>query len=71
VQGGGDCLAFMATDSSLDGRSGVYFNNMVTGIPAISPGHAFTEKDPSEEAQRVDEAARLWELSAQLVGVDV
>lgn len=66
VQGAGDCLAFMAVDPSLDGRSGLYFNNETTGIPGISPGHKFTEKLPSVEAQSSQEAQRLWELSAKL-----
>jgi hypothetical protein len=66
VQGGGDCLSFMAVDTSLAGRSGLYYNNMTTGIPGISPGHQFTEKLPSSEAQSKSQAERLWNLSAQL-----
>jgi hypothetical protein len=31
VSGGGDCLVFMATDASLAGRSGVYYNNDLDG----------------------------------------
>ena len=32
-------------------------------------GHKFEASPPSAEAQRDDEAARLWALSAQLVGL--
>ena len=67
VQGAGDCLAYMAVDPSLDSRSGLYFNNEVSGTPLIAPGHTFTEKLPSKEAQDDQKAARLWELSEKLV----
>jgi hypothetical protein len=66
VQGGGDCLSFMAVDGSLEGRSGLYYNNMTTGIPGIAPGHKFTEKLPSKEAQSKSQAEKLWKFSAQL-----
>lgn len=69
VQGGGDCLAFMVADASLEGRTGVYFNNMTTGVPALSPGHSFVEKDPSEEAQQAALGDQLWQASAALVGL--
>ena len=65
VSGGGDCLVFMATDAAVAGRSGVYYNNDLDG----TGGHRFEETAPSAEAQRDDEAARLWALSAQLVGL--
>jgi hypothetical protein len=69
VSGAGDCLAFMAVDPSLDGKTGVYFNNDTSGTPLISPGHKFEEQLPSQEAQNDEEAAKLWELSAKLVNV--
>ena len=65
VSGGGDCLVYMATDASVAGRSGVYYNNDLDG----KGGHRFEEQPPSAEAQSDEEAARLWALSAQLVGL--
>ena len=69
LQGAGDCLAYMACEPSLDSRSGLYFNNELSGVPLVSPGHKFTEKLPSPEAQDSAKAKRLWELSAELVGI--
>lgn len=71
VQGGGDCLAFMAADPNLIGISGAYLNNDTTGIPLFSPGHKFTKKLPSPEAQDLAKGIELWELSGKLVGLDV
>ncbi len=65
MSGGGDCLVYMATAAALAGRSGVYYNNDLDG----RGGHRFEEAQVSAEAQRDDEAARLWALSAQLVGL--
>lgn len=62
---GGDCLAFMALDSSLEGRSGLFYS-------AEPPGrHEFLEKTPSPEALDVKKAEQLWEKSAALVGISV
>ena len=69
VQGAGDCLAYMAVDPSLDNKSGLYYNNEVSGTPLISPGHTFTAKSPSKEAQNDEEAKKLWDLSKKLVQV--
>jgi hypothetical protein len=89
VSGGGDCLVFMATDASLAGRSGAYYNNDLDGRGTTnereqmhafvsadasslflrSGGHKFEAVAPSAEAQRDEEAAALWALSAQLVGL--
>lgn len=63
VSGGGDCLVTMATRADLP--SGVYYNNDLDG----KGGHRFEAQPPSKEAQSDDEAARLWALSAQLVGL--
>jgi hypothetical protein len=38
-------------------------------LPSTTGGHKFEASPPSAEAQRDDEAARLWALSAQLVGL--
>jgi protochlorophyllide reductase len=48
VSGGGDCLVFMATDASLDGRSGVYYNNDLDGKgerPAAALAHVCVRAD--------------------------
>lgn len=71
VQGGGDCLAFMAADPNLMGISGAYFNNDTSGVPFFSPGHEFSKKLPSPEAQDRDKGIELWDLSGKLVGLDV
>jgi protochlorophyllide reductase len=63
VSGGGDCLVTMATRAGLP--SGAYYNNDLDG----KGGHRFEAQPPSKEAQSDDEAARLWALSAQLVGL--
>ena len=63
VSGGGDCLVAMATRPDLP--SGVYYNNDLDG----AGGHRFEAQPPSKEAQNDEEAARLWQLSAQLVGL--
>ena len=63
VSGGGDCLVTMATRADLP--SGSYWNNDLDG----KGGHRFEAQPPSKEAQSDDEAARLWALSAQLVGL--
>lgn len=66
VSGGGDCLAFMMADPSLDGKGGLYYNNDLDGFR----GHDFHVDDPSAEALDDAEAAKLWALSAKLVGLD-
>lgn len=68
-EGGGSCLAFMATDPSLEGVSGAYYNNELDG-PLLRGGHKFTRREPSQEARNEDEAALLWDLSAKLVGLE-
>lgn len=70
VQGGGDCLAFIAVDASLDGKSGEYYNNDTSGTPLFAPGHAFAAKTPSAEARDDAEARALWDVSSRLVGLD-
>ena len=63
VSGGGDCLVASATRQGLE--SGTYLNNDLDG----RGGHRFEAQAPSKEAQNDEEAARLWALSAQLVGL--
>eukprot|EP00239_Pterosperma_sp_CCMP1384_P009193 CAMPEP_0197867234 /NCGR_PEP_ID=MMETSP1438-20131217/44648_1 /TAXON_ID=1461541 /ORGANISM="Pterosperma sp., Strain CCMP1384" /LENGTH=413 /DNA_ID=CAMNT_0043485869 /DNA_START=123 /DNA_END=1364 /DNA_ORIENTATION=- len=65
VEGGGECLRFMVSDESLDGKSGLYYNNEITGYGK----HTLTQIDPSVEARDVQEAEKLWRLSADLVGL--
>ena len=63
VSGGGDCLVYMV-DADLP--SGVYYNN------GLGPGfgeHQFVPGPVSREATDDAKAAKLWALSAQLVGV--
>eukprot|EP00242_Pyramimonas_sp_CCMP2087_P018319 CAMPEP_0198200750 /NCGR_PEP_ID=MMETSP1445-20131203/3701_1 /TAXON_ID=36898 /ORGANISM="Pyramimonas sp., Strain CCMP2087" /LENGTH=431 /DNA_ID=CAMNT_0043870895 /DNA_START=74 /DNA_END=1369 /DNA_ORIENTATION=+ len=67
VEGGGKCLAFMATDRSLDGKGGLYYNNNIDF--SVKGNHAFIEFDPSEEARNPSEATALWTASAALVGL--
>ena len=67
VSGGGDCLAYMACDPSLAGKSGLYYyNNDLDG----RGGHTFHEDTVSAEARNDAEAALLWERSCALVGLD-
>eukprot|EP00873_Tetraselmis_striata_P029904 jgi/Tetstr1/450168/TSEL_037210.t1 len=66
VDGAGNCLVFMATSPELEKTGGIYYNNDVTGLGS----HKFAAIQPSEEARKADEAAKLWELSAKLVGLD-
>jgi hypothetical protein len=59
----------MAVDPSLEGRSGLYFNNDTSGVPLFSPAHKFAAKEPSREARNDAEAAALWDASSKLVGL--
>ena len=68
ADGGGGCLEYMALASELEGRGGLYYNNTLEGLP-LRPRHAFVEDPGSDESRSAAEAARLWELSARLVGV--
>ena len=68
ADGGGGCLEYMALASELEGRGGLYYNNTLEGLP-LRPRHAFAEDPGSDESRSAAEAARLWELSARLVGV--
>lgn len=54
---GGATITFLATDPSVEGRTGGYYNNNVL-------------KEPSELAQDDEVAARLREESGRLVGLD-
>lgn len=65
VDGGGNCLVFMATSPELEKVGGIYYNNDVTGLGS----HKFAAIPPSAEAQDAEEARKLWELSSQLVGL--
>ena len=68
VSGGGGCLAFMAVDESVEGKTQLYYNNDISG-PVFSGGHVFKLDEPSVEARDANEAELLWECSAQLVGL--
>lgn len=59
---GGSCLAFMATDTSLEGVAGKWFDTEPPGK------HQLLCHPPSEEARDVDKQKLLWKLSDQLVG---
>jgi protochlorophyllide reductase len=63
VSGGGDCLTY-ATEADLPG--GVYLNNGLNGFG----GHKFEITDTSIESQDDAKAAKLWVLSAGLVGLN-
>ena len=68
VDGGGDCLVFMATSETLEGKTGLYYNN------GISPGtgktgHLFEQGDVSKEAMDSEEAKALWRYSEHFVGL--
>jgi len=65
VDGGGNCLVYMATSPALEGKGGVYYNNDIPGYGQ----HRFEPLDPSLEARDAAEAQKLWEISAQLVGL--
>lgn len=68
VSGGGDCLLYMLESSKLNGKSGVYYSN---GISGLGPGgrlqHKFAEARVSEEAGNGALARKLWRLSEELV----
>jgi hypothetical protein len=57
----------MVTDTALEGRGGLYYNNDLNG-PSRT-GHQFLEQLPSEEARDEKKAAALWAYSASLVGL--
>mmetsp|Transcript_18599 Transcript_18599/g.42516 ORF Transcript_18599/g.42516 Transcript_18599/m.42516 type:complete len:148 (-) Transcript_18599:312-755(-) len=59
---GGSGLAYMATDASMDGATGGWYDSVPVGK------HQLSKHAPSIEAQNVDEQKLLWMLSAKLVG---
>ncbi|XRB11828.1 protochlorophyllide reductase [Pseudoscourfieldia marina] len=67
VEGGGALLASMAANPEYYGGSSGYWNNELSGYG----GHAFTAMRTSAESYDEDKAARLYDISARLVGVDV
>eukprot|EP00238_Polyblepharides_amylifera_P006250 CAMPEP_0196579636 /NCGR_PEP_ID=MMETSP1081-20130531/23832_1 /TAXON_ID=36882 /ORGANISM="Pyramimonas amylifera, Strain CCMP720" /LENGTH=361 /DNA_ID=CAMNT_0041899275 /DNA_START=255 /DNA_END=1340 /DNA_ORIENTATION=+ len=67
VDGGGDCLVYMATSSDLNRRGGLYFNNNLAGFGV----HKFEEFEPSIEAQNAEEGKTLWAISEKFVGLNV
>ena len=67
VEGGGALLASMAANPEYYGGSSGYWNNELSGFG----GHAFTAMRTSAESYDEDKAARLYDISARLVGVDV
>lgn len=60
-QFGGSCLAFMATDASLDKTTGGWYDTEPPGK------HQLLQHLPSAEARDVDKQKLLWELSEKLV----
>eukprot|EP00633_Aureoumbra_lagunensis_P008009 CAMPEP_0197318530 /NCGR_PEP_ID=MMETSP0891-20130614/51426_1 /TAXON_ID=44058 ORGANISM="Aureoumbra lagunensis, Strain CCMP1510" /NCGR_SAMPLE_ID=MMETSP0891 /ASSEMBLY_ACC=CAM_ASM_000534 /LENGTH=362 /DNA_ID=CAMNT_0042809037 /DNA_START=135 /DNA_END=1226 /DNA_ORIENTATION=- len=62
-QFGGSCLAFMATDPSLDGLTGAWFDTEPPGK------HQLLCHLPSDEARDISKQKKLWALSDRLVGL--
>jgi len=60
---GGSGLAYMATDASVAGATGGWYDSAPVGK------HRLSKHAPSVEAQNVDEQKLLWTLSSQLVGI--
>jgi protochlorophyllide reductase len=65
VEGGGRCLTYMIASPSLEGKSGVYYNNGIAGYG----GHSFEESITSQESMDEKEARQLWEASSVAVGL--
>jgi protochlorophyllide reductase len=63
VDGGGNCLLFMALSPDLENKSGIYYNNDLGG----ETGHTFHETLSSKESRNLDEARELWTWSEALV----
>lgn len=62
---GGDTLVEMVTESSLEDGAGGRFLATTPG----KPDSAFSSQSVSTEAQDVAKGKRLWDLSAQCVGL--
>ena len=60
---GGGCIQFMATSPELEGKHGLFYSDYPPGK------HTLVLREPSEEARDAREAAELWRLSEQLVGL--
>ena len=68
VEGGGDCLVYMATSPALEGKGGLYYNNGIAPGEGKT-GHKFERGEVSAEARDDAEAAALWQYSERLVGM--
>jgi len=68
VDGGGDCLVYMATSPELEGKGGLYYNNGIAPGEGKT-GHKFERGEVSAEARDDAEAAALWQYSERLVGM--
>jgi len=68
VDGGGDCLVYMATSPALEGKGGLYYNNGIAPGEGKT-GHKFERGEVSAEARDDAEAAALWQYSERLVGM--
>ena len=68
VDGGGDCLVYMATSSDLEGKTGLYYNNGIAPGEGKT-GHRFEVSSVSTEATNDAEAKTLWRYSEQFVGL--
>ena len=55
----------MISSPTLDGKSGLYFNNGISGYG----GHSFVESGTSEESNDRKEAEALFEASKIAVGL--
>ena len=68
VDGGGDCLVYMATSPALEGKGGLYYNNGIAPGEGKT-GHRFDKGEVSAEARNDAEAAALWRYSERFVGI--
>jgi protochlorophyllide reductase len=60
---GGGVIDFMATSATLEGQGGLFYSDYPPGK------HTLVVREPSAEARDAAEAAELWALSAELVGL--
>jgi hypothetical protein len=70
VKNGGALLAKMAANPKYYKGSDNYWSNELVGDGPIYPSHEFVDITTSTESQIQEEAARLYDVSGRLVGVN-
>lgn len=70
IEVGGQRLAYMATADEAEIPSGSYFSAPEAGSKAITKADGFDQASISAEASNDELALRLWDISADLVGLE-